>query len=73
MGDEAIAYFRRALTLGPNMVEARYELGRVYWRTGARDAAHAEWRTGAAGAFSSWAERCAERLAEIARDEAGGT
>jgi len=70
MDDEAVAYFRRALALGPNMVEARYELGCTHWRAGARDAACAEWRLGAAGAFSAWARRCADRLAEVERSEA---
>lgn len=68
MYDDAVSFLRRALALGPNLVEARYELGCAHWDAGARDDARAEWRAGAAaGAFSPWAARCAERL--VAADE----
>ncbi len=65
MYEDAVAFLRRALTLGPNLVEARYELGCTLWRAGAHDAAAAEWRTGSSDALSAWALRCRERLAEI--------
>lgn len=65
MYDDAVAYLRRALVLGPNLIEARYALACTLWRAGARDDARVEWRTGAAALFSPWARRCEERLAEI--------
>ncbi len=70
MYDDSVAFLRRALALGPNLVEARYELGCTHWRAGARAEARVEWRAGAAGAFSPWARRCAERLSEVERGEA---
>ncbi len=62
MYDDSAAFLRRALALGPNLVEARYELGCTLWRAGAREAACVEWRIGASGTFSPWAARCRERL-----------
>lgn len=64
--DDAVAFLRRALALGPNLVEARYELGEAHWAAGAPDAAREAWQAGAAaGAFSPWGRRCAARLAEV--------
>ena len=61
MYDDAVAFLRRALELGPNLVEARYALGRAHWLAGAPDTAHEAWRAGAgAGKFSPWATRCDE-------------
>ncbi|MDQ6925828.1 MAG: tetratricopeptide repeat protein, partial [Candidatus Eremiobacteraeota bacterium] len=54
MYGDAVAMLRRALVLGPNLVEARYELGCTHWRAGAREAARAEWRAGAAGTVGPW-------------------
>ena len=73
MYDDAVTFMRRALALGPNLVEARYELGRTYWAAGAQDDARAEWRAGAAaGAFSAWGKRCEERLEEARGDATAG-
>jgi tetratricopeptide (TPR) repeat protein len=59
MHDDAVALLGRALALGPNLVEAHYELGRAHWRAGNTAAAYAAWRAGAAaGKFSPWAARC---------------
>jgi tetratricopeptide (TPR) repeat protein len=61
MYDDAVAFLRRALALGPNLVQAHYALGRAHWSAGARDAADEAWRAGAAsGKFSPWAARCEE-------------
>ena len=68
MFDDAAAFFIRALALGPNLVEARYELGRARWLGGDRDGAREAWREGAAAnKFSPWGTRCAEMLAEVDR------
>ncbi len=64
MYDDAVAFLRRALALGPNLVEAHYALGRAHWTAGDEDAAYEAWRAGAAtGKFSPWAARC-EEIAE---------
>ena len=68
MLDDSAAFLRRALALGPNLIEARYALGCTLWRAGARDGAREEWRAGAAGAFGPWARRCEERLTELDSD-----
>ena len=70
MYGDAQAFFRTSLTLGPNLLEAYYELGRAHWFAGEADAAKEAWRTGAAAnKFNPWGKRCAEVLAKV---EAGG-
>jgi tetratricopeptide (TPR) repeat protein len=57
--DDAVSFLRRALSLGPNLVEAYYALGRVHWLAGAHGDALEAWRLGAAsGKFSAWGARC---------------
>jgi tetratricopeptide (TPR) repeat protein len=68
--DDAEASFRRALELGPNLLQAWYELGRSYWYAGRRTDALLAWRTGAeANKFSPWGKRCAEIISVV---EQGG-
>jgi tetratricopeptide (TPR) repeat protein len=70
MYDDAQAFFRKALELGPNLIEAYYELGRALWFSGAKDRARAAWRDGrAANKFNPWGKRCAELLDSV---DAGG-
>ncbi|WP_396219485.1 tetratricopeptide repeat protein [Gemmatimonas sp.] len=70
MHDEAEACFRKALELGPNLLQGWYELGRLHWFAGWRDDAIAAWRSGAAAnKFSPWGKRCAELLEQV---EQGG-
>ena len=70
MYDDAQNFFRRSLSLGPNLVEAYYDLGRAIWFGGDRDGAVRTWREGAtANKFSPWGRRCAE-MVEMA--ESGG-
>ena len=70
MSDDAEAFFRKALELGPNLLQSWYELGRLHWFAGRRDDAIASWRSGAeANKFSPWGKRCAELLVQI---EQGG-
>jgi len=65
MYDDAEPFFRRALELGPNLLQAWYELGRTRWFAGRRDDALDAWRQGAkANKFNPWGNRCAELLAE---------
>jgi tetratricopeptide (TPR) repeat protein len=71
MYDDAVSFFQHALTHGPNLVEARYELGRALWFAGDRAAALEAWRAGAsAGKFNAWAKRCGEVYVTV---EQGGT
>ena len=70
MYEDAQSFFRKTITLGPNLTEAHYELGRAYWFNGERNKALEAWREGfAANKFSPWGKRCAETLAAV---EAGG-
>lgn len=68
MYGDAESFFGRALSMGPNLVEAYYELGRVRWFGGNREGAVQAWRDGAAaGKFSPWGRRCADMLREVER------
>jgi len=70
MYDDAQTFFRKSLTLGPNLIEAYFELCRAHWLGGQQDEAKEAWRTGAAAnKFNPWGKRCAEVLAKV---EAGG-
>ena len=70
MYEDAQTFFRKSLALGPNLLEAYYELGRAHWLADQRDDALEAWRAGAAAnKFNPWGKRCAEVLAKV---EAGG-
>jgi tetratricopeptide (TPR) repeat protein len=70
MYDDAENFFRKTIVLGPNLIEAYYELGRAQWYNGQHDAAKRTWRDGnAANRFNPWGKKCAEVLASV---EAGG-
>ena len=68
--EDAESFFRRTIALGPNLIEAYYELGRALWFAGRRDAACEAWRAGArANKFNPWGKRCAEMVGHV---EGGG-
>src|ERR671914_220299 len=70
MFDEAQAFFKKAIALGPNLLQAQFELGRAYWRAGRRDDALEAWRAGhAANKLNPWGKRCGEAVGTV---EAGG-
>ena len=70
MHEDAEQFYRKAIALGPNLIEAHYELGRTCWRAGDRVKAIAAWRDGAsANKFSPWGKRCSEMALLV---EAGG-
>jgi tetratricopeptide (TPR) repeat protein len=70
MYEDAEAFFRKALDLGPNLLEAWYELGRTYWFAGRRGDARLAWKSGSeANKFSPWGKRCAAMLQTV---EQGG-
>jgi tetratricopeptide (TPR) repeat protein len=70
MFEDAQTFFQKTIALGPNLIEAYYELGRAYWFNGEQDAARQAWRDGyAANKFNPWGKRCAEALKTV---ETGG-
>jgi tetratricopeptide (TPR) repeat protein len=70
MFEDAQTFFQKSLVLGPNLIEAYFELGRAYWFNGQRDEAMQTWRDGfAANKFNPWGKRCAEVLQSV---EQGG-
>jgi tetratricopeptide (TPR) repeat protein len=70
MFEDAQTFFQKSLVLGPNLIEAYYELGRAYWFNGQRTEAQQTWRDGfAANKFNPWGKRCAEVLQSV---EQGG-
>ena len=70
MYDDAQIFFEKTLALGPNLIEAYYELGRARWFNGQREPALQTWRDGfAANKFNPWGKRCAEMLTLV---ESGG-
>jgi tetratricopeptide (TPR) repeat protein len=63
MFEDAQTFFRKTLKLGPNLVEAYFELGRAQWFAGQRDEALQTWAEGQkANKFNPWAKRCKEML-----------
>lgn len=71
MFDDAKLFYRKALVLGPNLLQAYYELGRAHWFADEREAARTAWREGAAAnTFNPWGKRCAEQLVAVDRGEA---
>ena len=63
MFEDAQTFFQKSIVLGPNLIEAYYELGRAYWFNGQRSEALDTWNQGyAANKFSPWGKRCAEML-----------
>jgi tetratricopeptide (TPR) repeat protein len=70
MFEDAQTFFQKTLALGPNLIEAYYELGRAYWFNGQRDEAMQTWQSGCvANKFNPWGKRCAEVLEVV---KAGG-
>jgi tetratricopeptide (TPR) repeat protein len=63
MFEDAQSFFRKTLKLGPNLIEAYFELGRALWFAGQRDEAMQTWAEGhKANKFNPWAKRCKEML-----------
>jgi tetratricopeptide (TPR) repeat protein len=70
MYEDAQTFFRKTLRLGPNLIEAWFELGRALWFGGQRDEALEAWTEGhRANKFNPWARRCREMLDLV---ESGG-
>ena len=70
MYEDAQTFFRKTLALGPNLIEAYYELGRAHWFNEEREEGLAVWKQGlAANKFNPWGKRCGEVVKLV---EAGG-
>jgi tetratricopeptide (TPR) repeat protein len=63
MYEDAQSFLRKTLKLGPNLIEAYFELGRALWLGGDREEAVRAWTDGyKANKFNPWAKRCQEML-----------
>ena len=63
MFEDAQTFFHKTLKLGPNLIEAHFELGRAHWFAGQRDEAMQTWAEGhKVNKFNPWAKRCKEML-----------
>lgn len=63
MFEDAVTFFQKTLLLGPNLIEAYYELGRANWFMGDKAAAKAAWTDGfKANKFNPWGKRCKEMV-----------
>ena len=70
MYEDAQTFFRKTLNLGPNLIEAYFDLGRAQWFAGNKEGARRTWTDGhKANKFNPWAKRCQEMLDLVA---AGG-
>src|SRR5688572_24581584 len=70
MFEDAQTFFQKTIGLGPNLIEAYYELGRAFWFNGQQDEGVQAWKDGyAANKFNPWGKRCAEALKTV---EEGG-
>lgn len=64
--EEAELLLLNALELGPNCLQAWYELGWSRWRQGRAAEARDAWQSGAeANKFSPWGKRCSETVAVL--------
>ena len=63
MFEDAETFFEKTLKLGPNLIEAYYQLGRARWSAGDRTGAKSAWEKGfGANKFNPWGKRCQEAL-----------
>ncbi|MGD2134797.1 MAG: tetratricopeptide repeat protein [Gemmatimonadales bacterium] len=63
MFEDAQTFFEKTLKLGPNLIEAYYELGKAQWFAGDPETAKETWQTGfQANKFNPWGKRCKETL-----------
>lgn len=70
MYEDAQVFFEKTLTLGPNLIEAYYELGRAHWFSSDEGKAKSTWADGfKANKFNPWGKKCQEMLELVARGE----
>ncbi len=70
MYEDAQNFFQKTLVLGPNLIEAYYELGRAQWHAEEQDAARETWAQGyKANKLTAWGKRCKEACERVERGE----
>jgi tetratricopeptide (TPR) repeat protein len=70
MFEDAQTFFQKTVALGPNLLQAYFEMGRAQWFAGEPDAAKETWDRGfKANKFNPWGKKCKEMLDAVA---AGG-
>jgi tetratricopeptide (TPR) repeat protein len=70
MFEDAETFFQKTIKLGPNLIEAYYELGRSYWFAGDQEQAKVTWQDGfKANKFNPWGKKCGEMVELVARGE----
>jgi tetratricopeptide (TPR) repeat protein len=70
MYEDAQTFFEKTLKLGPNLIEAYYELGRAHWFAGHREEAQRTWEQGfKTNKFNPWGKRCQEVLDLVRQGE----
>jgi tetratricopeptide (TPR) repeat protein len=70
MYEDAQTFFQKTIKLGPNLIEAYYELGRAHWFAEEPEKAKQTWESGfKANKFAPWGKRCGEMLELVARGE----
>lgn len=70
MYEDAQTFFEKTLKLGPNLIEAYYELGRARWFAGDHERAKQAWDDGfKANKFNPWGKKCRETLEAVARGQ----
>ena len=68
MYEDAETFFEKTLKLGPNLIEAYYELGRAHWLAGDQTKAKSTWEDGfKANKFNPWGKKCQEMLELVAQ------
>jgi tetratricopeptide (TPR) repeat protein len=68
MYEDAQTFFKKTIALGPNLLEAYYELGRAFWYGGDQAEAKRTWEEGfKANKFNPWGKRCKETLDLVAQ------
>jgi tetratricopeptide (TPR) repeat protein len=70
MYEDAQTFFQKTLKLGPNLVEAYYELGRAHWFAGDQAQAKVTWEEGfKANKFNPWGKKCQEMVDLVAQGQ----
>ena len=70
MYEDAQTFFEKTLKLGPNLIEAYYQLGRAYWFAGDQQRARQTWEAGfKANKFNPWGKKCGETLELVAQGQ----
>ncbi|HEY3279457.1 MAG TPA: tetratricopeptide repeat protein [Gemmatimonadales bacterium] len=70
MYEDAQTFFQKTLKLGPNLIEAYYELGRAHWFAGDQAQAKITWDEGfKANKFNPWGKKCQEMLELVAQGQ----